>query len=1153
MMTRPTKAWLIAGAVLVAYLVVAVLIVLAMGLHGRAVWQVVGALGVLGLASATIVLWFFRDELAQPAEGSPAGSIDATLAAARGRLAAAKLVREPSFGALPVLLVLGPTGSTKTTVIVRSELGPELLAGDVFRGETVTPTPGVNLWFSQGTVVAEAGGSLLVDGPAWGRLVRALRPRSLVSALTGRPQPPRFAVVCFGCDEFYKPGSGETVSGAARVLRARLGEAAKQFGVQLPTYVLFTKLDAVPNFDAYMRNFSVEEAREPLGAAVTPDSGGAGTYADRVTPQLERAVDALFSSLAERRLAVLTREHSAEPKPAAYEFPREFRKLAPLAVDFLRELGRPSELEVSPVLRGFYFIGVQAVFITEAVPEYSPVPRQPQTVGVRSATAVFSASVAVASAVAPAPQSTRKVPRWDFLPRLFREVVFGDAAAVRATSAGARVGFWRRTGLAAALIGALGFALAFTSSYGANRRLQMDALDATRGIASLPPNPVDLPQVDPLRRLDALRSQLDTLSRYEHAGAPLGLRWGLYNGSTLYPEVRKAYFGGFRKIMFGGTYTAMLTALRSLPDTPRPTDDYGDSYALLKAYIITTSHPEKSTLDFLPSALMTRWVAGRPLDSARAQLGRRQFETYATELRYANPFTDTADVSAVTHARSFLRQFAGSERIYQFILAEAAKTNPAIQFNRRVPGSSQFVVDPYQVPGAFTKGGSVFVLSALKTIDKYLTGESWVVGDGGTPVDQAKLVADLRARYTADYASHWRHFLQSASVTRYGGIRDAAQKLAVLSGNQSPLLALFAIASQNTAIALPDVANAFQPVQAVTPPAVTDKLIGPSNAPYVNALVSLQSSLDQTANAQGPAAEAAAGQASSNASAAKTAARQIASGFTIDESGQVHAIVQSLLEAPITNVEPMLRNFGAAEINVRARTFCAAARPVLAKFPFASEATAQASLAEVAGLLRPGSGRLWRFYDDALQAVLPRQGSQYVPAGGGNVRFSPGFLTFLNRARVFADILFTDDSPEPHLSFMVSPTPSEAFTSVAVSLDGEVVRSSASGNLASARIDWPGSGHEAKLSAGLGSTEATLVGPYVGPWAVFQLFSVADEWRQVANGYRVGWELSTRAQRAVLPTGGGAKVIIQIDGGPATAVLRKGFFAGADCQGDIVR
>lgn len=1153
-MSRPTKTWLMGLGVFVAYLLVAVIVAFAFKLHGPRLWPMVITLTVLGLISAGILLWFLREDLRAPVPGTPASGIDATLAAATKQLAAARRGGKPSFGSQPVLLVVGPQSSTKTTTVIRSGLDPELLAGDIFRGETVAPTAGANLWFANSTVVVEAGGSVLQDANAWNRLVRSLRPRSFISAITGRAQPPRLALVCFGCDEFFKPGSGESVPAAARELRNRLGEAAKHFGMQLPTYVVFTKADFIPYFDAYTRNLSADEAREPLGAGLYPDAGGAGTYADRVTPRIQHAFTELFASLADRRVQALSREFGDEWKPGAYEFPREFNKLAPLAVDFLREIGRPSELSVSPILRGFYFTGVQAVFVNETSPEYQPVAQQAQVAAVRSATGVFNAAAAAAAAQAPkAAAGARKVPRWDFLPRLLREVVFGDAAAVRLTAAGARVSFWRRVGLSLVSVACIVFAIALTISYRGNHAMQLNAFDATREIASLAPNPVDLPPTEAMQRLDALRTQLDTLSAYEHDGSPASLHWGLYAGNTLYPQVRAAYFAAFNKLMFGGTRSAMLASLRSLPEAPTPSDDYGDTYSLLKAYIVTTSHPEKSTADFLAPALMKRWLAARPIDSTRAQLARRQFTTYATELRYSNPFPDSADVATVAKARSFLRQFAGSESIYQFMLAEAAKANPPVQFNRTVAGAAPYVVDGYEVPGAFTKGGAAFMLSAFKTVDKFISGENWVVGEDAGNVDKAKLVADLSARYSADYAGQWRKFLSSASVAHYSNIRDAAQKLAVLSGNQSPLLALFSVVSQNTAVALPEVANTFQPVQLLTPPTATDKLIGDKNAPYINALLTFQSSLDQTANAAGPAAEAAAGQAAGNANAARTAARQIASGFTIDQQGNVHSMVQNLMEAPIAYAEPLLKNFGAAEINVRARSFCAAARPLLAKFPFNADATTQASLAEVTAVLRPGTGSLWKFYDEALAASLPKQGNQFVANPTGSVKLAPGFVTFLNRAATFADIMFKDDAQQPHLSFTVSPVPGDPFSTVTISLNGETIRSSANGNVESARIDWTGAAREAKLAASNGGPEFLIAGPFSGPWAAFQLFYAADDWQQSQNGYRVGWGLSTSSQRVASANGRGAKVTVQVDGPAAGVVLRKSFFAGAECSGEIAK
>lgn len=1159
-MKQNTKTWLIAIAVFLAYVVIAIGVSVALGLHGGVLWGVVIGLIVAGSISAWLVYRFLRSDQPPPPSGPPAGSPEAILAAARAQLAAAKHVANPKFGSLPVLLVLGPENSAKTTTVVRSGLDPELLGGDVFRGDTVAPTEAINAWYAQNTVVIEAGGRYINDPPAWDRLIKALRPRSLASALTGTAQPPRLAIVCFPCDEFYKPGSGESVPAAARAIRARLGEAAKAFGVQLPTYVVFTKLDSIAYFTDYVRNLSDEEAREPLGAGLLPDDGGAGTYADRITPRLERSFEELYASLAERRVAALSREHAAEFKPGTYEFPREFAKLKALAVDFVREIGRPSELQVSPVLRGFYFTGVQAVFVAapaqESVAAVAAAARP--AAAARSATAVFTPPVAgvVASPIAaPAGGPARKVPRWDFLPRLLREAVFGDEAAVRATAAGARVGFWRRLGLGLASAVALILLIGFIVSYSGNKKLESSAIDAARGLATPAPNNVDLPALDALQRLEALRTKVDTLSLYEHQGAPMHLRWGLYAGDRLYPEVRNAYFGGFDKLMFANTRASMRVALAALPAQPQPTDDYGATYSLLKAYIITTSHPEKSSVEFLSPLLMTQWLAGRPIDSTRAPLARRQFDTYANELRYANPFPDTADRATVEKARAFLRGFAGSERIYQFILAEAAKTNPPIQFNRQIPGSAAWVNDGYEVPGAFTKGGAVFVTNALKTVDKYLKGEAWVVGDEVGQIDQNKLVAELKAKYVGEYIEHWRKFLASASLVRYGSVKDAATKLTAISGNSSPLLALFSIASQNTAPAgLPEIAQAFQPVQAVTPPTVTDKLIGPQNLPYMTALLALQGSLEKVAAAAGPAADAAIAEAGTSAASAKSAALQVASTFTPNPTTRSHEIVQNLMLAPIANVEPMLRNFGATAINNGSRALCAAIAPVLRKYPFSSDATAQATFAEVNDLFKPNTGRLWRFYQETLAGIIPLQGSSYV-ATPGAVRISPSFVALLNKAKVFSDAVYAGDSPDPRLTMQVTPLASEQFPAVAIDLDGMVMRSTRNGNSESARVTWPGqTAHQAKLSANIGPQEYTIAGPYTGQWAIFQLFNQADEWTPQGNGFRVGWELRTAGQRALSQTGTSAKATVQIDV-PASVIpiFRRGFFGGAECGGAIAQ
>src|SRR6185436_8734053 len=164
------------------------------------------------------------------------------------------------------------------------------------------------------------------------------------------------------------------------------------------------------------------------------------------------------------------------------------------------------------------------------------------------------------------------------------------------------------------------------------------------------------------------------------------------------------------------------------------------------------------------------------------------------------------------------------------------------------------------------------------------------------------------------------------------------------------------------------------------------------------------------------------------------------------------------------------------------------------------DATVHATIPEVAALLRPGTGSLWTLYTSVLQASLQKQGTAYVPQGG-NVRLSPGFVAFFNRAATLSDALFANGAQSPSLSFTLQPMLSEGTTGVVVTAEGDVVRATRN-SLQSTRIDWPApANHEAKLAVQLGSpTEITLVGPYSGTWALFQMFYGADSWQPTASG-----------------------------------------------------
>jgi type VI secretion system protein ImpL len=448
-----------------------------------------------------VILFYLRKKKAKAAAdraGQPAApgadEIALLARAAEAKLSASKIEHGAKIGDLPVYILMGESGGAKTSVMLHCGLDPELLAGQVYQNADVAPTRAANLWFSRRSIFAEAGGKLLAESAQWSRFVRAMRPRSSVFRKGG--QAPRAAVVSVDCETFTLAGAQEALANAARTLRARLGEISQALGINLPVYVLFTKIDRLPFFTEYVRNFSDDEATQVLGATLPLFAGRAeGVYAEEETARLTAAFEGLFRSLADARPQFLTRETDPAKSPATYEFPREFRKIRPAAVQFLVDLCRPSQLSVGPMLRGFYFTGVRPIIVNETAPVAAAAPPQAGGYGsVAGATGIFTAGGRAQAAAAPPPQvgGARKVPQWLFLSRLFNDILLSDRTAMGASGASTRTNFARRMLFLAAAALCLLLSILFTVSFFKNRGLETRVRTAAESLAAAGPAGVNL-------------------------------------------------------------------------------------------------------------------------------------------------------------------------------------------------------------------------------------------------------------------------------------------------------------------------------------------------------------------------------------------------------------------------------------------------------------------------------------------------------------------------------------------------------------------------------------------------------------------------------------------------------------------------------------
>src|ERR1700722_16661874 len=118
---------------MVAWAALALLTAKLLGLKGSSLWILFGGLILIGLVALGAYLWFEmrqREAESPKGQGTAAASGDElsqALSEADAKLRSSNLRKNAKLGSLPVVFLIGPQGSTKTTSMIHSGLDPELL------------------------------------------------------------------------------------------------------------------------------------------------------------------------------------------------------------------------------------------------------------------------------------------------------------------------------------------------------------------------------------------------------------------------------------------------------------------------------------------------------------------------------------------------------------------------------------------------------------------------------------------------------------------------------------------------------------------------------------------------------------------------------------------------------------------------------------------------------------------------------------------------------------------------------------------------------------------------------------------------------------------------------------------------------------------
>ncbi|WP_321847499.1 ImcF-related family protein [Burkholderia diffusa] len=518
-----------------------------------------------------------------------------------------------------------------------------------------------------------------------------------------------------------------------------------------------------------------------------------------------------------------------------------------------------------------------------------------------------------------------------------------------------------------------------------------------------------------------------------------------------------------------------------------------DGHDALKTYLMLAD-PARADAIFMTPQLVRHWRGGAGLSQGeKLDLSRRLLSFYARHLNTRPDWRITPRDELVGGARQTLLAVIGvknsDDTIYQGILDSVGHKYPDQTLASLAAGTDTRGVlrTSASVSGAFTRQAWEGTIEAA--IDEMAkrngVAADWVLGMGGanrhaSATTPDALRAALRARYFADYAEHWRTFMNGIICEPARTLPAAIAQLKLIADSrQSPVIALMkSLEYQGGAAAVrtslsdtlvtkaqsilngkddapraanPDPAGplgvSFGPVL---------RLVATGNAAAAGAtsdlslqrfterITMLRLKLQQIADSPDADSEArqvaqALFQGRSSELADTLAYAQLVAA-SLGE--QWTGMGQALFVRPVAQATQAVLEPAQASLNDAWRQTIVATwnRSFAGRYPFANTAN-DASLPELARFLRPQGGLVGAFLATQLAGVLTLQGDRWVPASNGSGASSaartidPAFLDAINKLQRIAAHLLAQG--EPRYAFDLKPVPTSGVTDTRLTVDSQ--------------------------------------------------------------------------------------------------------------------
>lgn len=245
--------------------------------------------------------------------------------------------------ALPWFLVIGETGSGKSTAITRSNLAT--LIHNVDPDKAIRPTKNIEWWFFNDSVLLDTAGYYVGQEKGssheaeWEKLLDLLATSRFREGISG-------LVLTVEANKLMSDEHAP-IESYGRSVRERIDQLIRLFDSRFPVYVLVTKCDQLKGFSDWVEALPEEDASQGFGYLGHEDDGAGAdlTFLEHGWRSIDERVRSIRMALAMRGKAI---------EPASLSFPSELDRLKIGLEIFVRAaLGYNTYVE-QPLFRGFY-------------------------------------------------------------------------------------------------------------------------------------------------------------------------------------------------------------------------------------------------------------------------------------------------------------------------------------------------------------------------------------------------------------------------------------------------------------------------------------------------------------------------------------------------------------------------------------------------------------------------------------------------------------------------------------------------------------------------------------------------------------------------------------------------------------------------------